>query len=151
MVRYEPMNVQQNQYDSVIIGAGPSGLTAGMYATMYGLSTVVIGDVIGGKLVLAPGIIDYPGFERTTGPQLVAALTAQLNHAGVTVQQDMVTSVAAGEGELSIQTQSGASYQSKTIIIAAGNGNKQRDHHAKKLCEMIALFIAITGSYNYRL
>ncbi len=51
-------------YDLIIIGSGPAGLTASIYASCFHLNHVVIGKVLGGQMSLAHNIINYPGFER---------------------------------------------------------------------------------------
>ncbi len=115
--------------DTVIIGAGPAGLTACLYAKLYGLDVVTIGDVIGGKLILAPGIIDYPGIREINGKDFVVALTKQLemNEAKVVVGEVIRVSASQLDNEKLFETEvSTGLYTSRTIIFASGNSRKQR-------------------------
>ena len=59
------------QIDLIIIGSGPSGLTALFYACLYKLTALCIGNDTGGKVKLAPNIIDYPGIESINGKVFV--------------------------------------------------------------------------------
>ena len=64
-------------YDLIIIGAGPAGLTASIYASCFGLNNLTIGKLIGGQMTLAPDILNYPGFTEINGQELTNKMLEQ--------------------------------------------------------------------------
>lgn len=128
--------------DATIIGAGPSGLTALLYTTMYGLDAVCIGDVIGGKLLIAPGIIDYPGITEINGKEFIARIVTQLERVKAVFEAKTVREVQKVEGKESyfeVFCEDNSHFQSKTVVIATGNPNKQAGNKAHSLGQMLNL------------
>ncbi len=112
--------------DVIIIGAGPAGLTASIYASCFHLSHAVIGQVIGGQMTLAPDIVNYPGFLEISGIALTQHMADQVKGRGGTLLEDMVIGVNRESGNLfSVTTQKGQTYQSKTIILATGTERRR--------------------------
>lgn len=112
-------------YDIAIIGAGPSGLTASMYASCYHLQHIVIGSIPGGQLLLAPHILNYPGFFGVTGKELSNQMVNQMKKLGGELVSGSVTTITKeGEG-FKIITLGGISYESKAIILATGTERKK--------------------------
>ena len=72
-------------YDLIIIGAGPAGLTASIYASRYKLSNLVIGNQLGGELALAHKIENYPGFISISGLELCEKFKEQAEKLGAKV------------------------------------------------------------------
>jgi thioredoxin reductase (NADPH) len=72
-------------YDLIIIGAGPAGLTASLYASRYRLSNLVIGKVLGGELSLAHHVCNFPGFESISGIELAEKMKTQIEKLGAKV------------------------------------------------------------------
>lgn len=112
-------------YDIAIIGAGPSGLTASMYASCYHLKHVVIGSILGGQLQLAPHILNYPGFEGVTGKELSERMINQVKKLGGEIVVGSVTTITRGEQGFDIATLAGTTYQSKAIILATGTERRK--------------------------
>lgn len=125
--------------DAIIIGAGPAGLTATLYAQLYGLQCVCVGDLIGGKLVLAPEIIDYPGIPSINGKVYVDGLSQQLTKANAKVETDKVNLIEKLDTFFKITTVTQKTYESKTIILATGNANKQRDKRTLELVNSLGI------------
>ena len=107
-------------YDLIIIGAGPAGLTASIYASCFGLKHLVTGKLIGGQMTLAPDILNYPGFEEINGQELTNRMVAQAKKRGSEIIQDSIVNIVKIEGGFLLKTESGKEYQSKTIILATG-------------------------------
>jgi thioredoxin reductase (NADPH) len=112
-------------YDIVIIGGGPAGLTAGIYAGRSKLKTLLIaGNVPGGQIYLTYQVDNYPGFPKSiTGPELVDKMVAQVIKFGAEFREDEATKVDFSSqpykiyiGEEIIETNS--------IIIATGSTNR---------------------------
>lgn len=80
-------------YDLIIIGAGPAGLTASIYASCYHLSHLVIGKELGGQMQLAPDILNYPGFEHVAGKELLDRMVKQVKVRGGEIVTGSVTRI----------------------------------------------------------
>ena len=114
-------------YDVVIIGAGPAGLTAGIYARSKGMTTLILDSGrVGGQLVsLYPekGIHNYPGFETIQARKLSDKLYAQAESMGCDIKEmEKVNEINNGEEELIVVTTK-SEYHAKSVIIAIGMGS----------------------------
>lgn len=114
----------ENMYDVIIIGSGPSGLTAAIYTTRASLKTVVIGGVKwGGQLQLTTEVENFPGFpEGIQGPDLMLAMRKQAEKFGTEfVQDDMEpTDFSKMSGGPFTVKAGGKTYTGKTLLIATG-------------------------------
>src|SRR5579872_3746641 len=111
-------------YDVIIVGSGPSGLTAAIYATRASLKTVIIAGLKwGGQLQLTTEVENFPGFpEPIQGPDLMLAMRKQAEKFGAEfVQADMdPTDFSKMSGGPFTVTADGKSYTGKTLLIATG-------------------------------
>lgn len=109
-------------YDVAIIGAGPSGLTAAMYLSRAGYSTVVLeGQLIGGQVATIDRIDNYPGFaEGVTGMELASSLESQARRFGAEIKFAKVNSIRPGQPVV-IQTDTGE-VAAQAVLIASGAG-----------------------------
>ncbi len=107
-------------YDIAIIGTGPAGLSASIYASRYRLKNIVFGKMIGGTISEAHKVCNYPGIPGVTGLELGQKM---LNHAkeegGEIVFESIVDLKKEGK-EFKIVTDSGKEYRAKTVILATG-------------------------------
>jgi thioredoxin reductase (NADPH) len=105
----------------VIIGSGPAGLTAGLYAARANLRPVVIeGYEAGGQLMLTTLVENWPGHrDGILGPALMEEMRAQALRFGAEIVQGQVTSVALGSRPFQVRTD-GGDYLAETLIIATG-------------------------------
>lgn len=130
--------MEQKIYDVIIIGSGPSGLTAAIYTTRANLKTLVIAGVKwGGQLMLTTLVENFPGFpEGVMGPELMMNMRKQAEHFGAefvnTNFKDTDFSAQASTGILTVNTEDGKSYQAKTVIIATGADTKWLDVPGEK-------------------
>ena len=105
----------------IIIGSGPAGLTAGIYAGRAQLEPLLItGDLLGGQPTLTYVVENYPGFpEPISGQELAQSMQRQAERFGARILQDEVMGVDLSNHSLKVQTQ-GESYQTQALIIATG-------------------------------
>ena len=109
-------------YDVLIVGYGPAGITAGIYAARKKLSVVLIGDLPGGEVRNSGDIENWPGDRTTDGNALADKMIAHLkDHAdGVEIVQDKVAKITKENDVFTSTTDSGKEFQSKTVIYTAG-------------------------------
>lgn len=109
-------------YDVVIIGAGPAGLTAAIYASRRALKTLVLSKDIGGQASKTFEIENYPGFNFITGPKLISKFKNQAEKSGAEIKLDEVTGIDKLKKEkgFKVRASSKDEYQTKTIILAFG-------------------------------
>ena len=105
-----------------ILGSGPAGLTAAIYAARAGLSPVVIqGIVPGGQLTTTTDVENYPGFRDVIqGPWLVEEMQAQAEHVGTKIVWDHIVSVDLSRRPFRLTGDSGTIYSADTLVIATG-------------------------------
>ncbi len=109
-------------YDVIILGGGPAGLTAGLYAGRSRLSTLIIEKgQDGGQIAITDSIANYPGqmLEGESGPSLIARMTEQVKRFGAERCSDVIKS-AELEGDVKKLIGSKGEYLAKSVIIATG-------------------------------
>jgi len=107
-------------YDLLIIGAGPAGLGASIYASRYKLNHIVIGGEIGGQVVEAWEIENYAGIESISGKDLMEKFVKQTKDLGGVIVQGSVNSIARLQDGFEIVVGDGKKYEAKTVILALG-------------------------------
>jgi len=107
------------KYDLIIIGAGPAGLTAALYASRYKVNVLVIGMLHGGTATSAHKICNFPSYENVGGVELMMKMINQVKNLGVEIKQEEVINIGK-ESFFKIVTNKGE-YLSKKIIIATGS------------------------------
>lgn len=116
-----------DQYDVIIIGAGPAGLTAGLYCGRARLKTLILEKgAPGGELLNTARIEDYPGFEEISGQELAERLERQARKFGVEIKMDEAVEVAA-EGDQKRVVADAGIYLAGAVIVAAGGKPRKLD------------------------
>src|SRR5712664_3765741 len=105
-------------YDVIIVGAGPAGLCAAMYAGRGMLNALLIERGLpGGELLNTELIEDYPGFESILGRELAQKMTDHARKFGAIISTDSVESIKRRpDGDFEIQTEMGKSYTAAAVI-----------------------------------
>src|SRR3974390_523313 len=115
--------MSERHYSKVlIIGAGPAGYTAAIYAARANLQPILVtGLQPGGQLTITTDVENYPGFaEVIQGPWLMEQMAAQAAHVGTEIVGDIVTSADLSSRPFRVATGSGQAWLAETLIIATG-------------------------------
>lgn len=107
-------------YDLAIIGAGPAGLAASVYASRYRLSNIVIGPELGGYVSTTHLVEDYLGFHSISGMDLATAFTEHAKQFGAELLLDKVNDISKDGDVFSMQTWNGKTVQGRNLLLALG-------------------------------
>ena len=112
-------------YDVIIIGGGPAGLTAAVYARRANLKTLVLeATACGGQIIITPDIENYPAAMHISGLDFASRLESQANELGAEIKFEEVTGINDNGIEKEVITDSNV-YKGKTIIIATGTKSRK--------------------------
>ncbi len=112
-------------YDIIIIGAGPAGLTAALYARRADKKVLVIEkETFGGQITHSPKVENYPGFTVMSGNEFADKLIEQVMYQGAEIELDTVTAVKGEAGNFTVECERGA-FEAKSVIIATGSHHRQ--------------------------
>lgn len=104
----------------MVVGGGPAGLSAALYAARQRLKTLVVAKDIGGQATLAPRIENYPGAPAVSGFELAQTMMEQAQEFGAEIVYDEVLEVGEREGRFYARTRGGAEYEAEALILAFG-------------------------------
>ncbi len=108
-------------HDLMIIGGGPAGIAAGIYAARKQLKTLLISVDIGGQINNTWGIENYLGYQFIEGPELISKFQTQVSQFPIDQKiGDKVSGLEKIEGGFEAVTEAGESYQAKAVILATG-------------------------------
>lgn len=115
------MGKEEKKLDLVIIGSGPAGLTAGIYAARLKLNFIILeDDLVGGQIRSSYLVENYPGFISTNGEELANKFKEQAIHAGANIDEfDNIVNIKLTDEEKIIETENYI-YKPETVIISAG-------------------------------
>lgn len=116
-----------NMFDVAIVGAGPAGMSAAVYACRAGLSAVVFeAEYPGGQMATTPSVENYPGYTQIDGAALAASMYAQMDALGATFTQAAVEKIEKNGDGFVLHT-AGEDFAARTVILAAGAKRKTLD------------------------
>jgi len=116
----------ESHYDAIIVGAGPAGLTAGIYLSRAKLKTLILNEgTVGGQMVLTHEIANYPGVENISGYQLSNIMKKQAKSFGCDIKSNISVSELDLAGEVKKVTLSdGTGYTSNALILTPGGRSR---------------------------
>ena len=117
-------------YDLIIIGAGPAGLTAAIYAARYKLNILVLGKLHGGLISEANEVCNFPTHEKIKGFELAMKMTSQVKKMGVGIKAEEITKIEKKEDHFLVKGK--AEYETKKIIMAIGTKRRNLDVTGEK-------------------
>ena len=107
-------------YDIIIVGAGPAGLSAAIYARRANKSVLILDTAaFGGQITYSPKVVNYPAFESISGSELADHMVSQVLSQGADVEIENVTEVRDGEIK-TVVTEDGNEYECRAVILACG-------------------------------
>ena len=108
-------------YDIIIVGGGPAGLTAALYALRAGKSALIIEkNAFGGQITWSPKVENFPTIESISGTELADRLMEQTMNQGAEMELDEVTAIELDGDVKRVKTEFGGEFEAKTVIIATG-------------------------------
>lgn len=112
---------EKNLYDLIIVGGGPGGLSAGIYAMRAALETVLVEKgIVGGQVVMSDTVENYPGFENVTGAELSEKFSQHAQSYGLKIIYDEVTEILPGMDYHTVKMANGSEYRALGVILGAG-------------------------------
>lgn len=114
----------QESYDVVIVGAGIAGLTAALYLARQGLRALVVSADLGGQLLLASEIQNFPGFDSIRGFELARRVEAQARAFGAEIVYDEVLGISREGGAFAVRG-ANEEYRALSVILACGKAPKE--------------------------
>ena len=108
-------------YDLIVIGGGPAGMTAALYALRNGKSVLVLEKHgFGGQITYSPKVENYPGTLQMSGNEFADKMLEQILALGAEVELEKAVSVEEEDGHKLVQTEEGNAFRSMTVVIATG-------------------------------
>src|SRR5512137_592830 len=118
-------NAPVEMYDILIVGAGPAGLTAGVYCSRKMLNTIIISENIGGQALQSWAIENYMGYRMITGEDLMKKFEDQISTLNIRIELDRVVGLSKEDGFFTVRTISENTLKAKALILTQGNRPKK--------------------------
>jgi len=112
--------IDGKEYDVLVVGGGPAGASAAVYAARKGIRTAIVAERFGGQVMDTMGIENLIGTKYTEGPKLVASLEEHVKEYAVDIHNLQRAKKITRNNLVEIELESGATLKSKTVILATG-------------------------------
>ena len=123
---------QKTHYDLIILGAGPAGMTAGVYAARKQLDTLILSGDIGGQATWSSGIENYLGYTYISGTELVQKFEEHLKQFDIKMEFTKVSKLEKLDGIFRISTADNRKFTASSVIVATGKSPKMLDVAGEK-------------------
>ena len=132
---------EREPYDVLVVGGGPAGAAAAIYAARKGIRTGIVAERFGGQVMDTLGIENFISVKQTEGPKLARALEEHVKQYGVDIMNlQRAAALIPGDGMHRVELANGATLQAKSVILATGarwremNVPGEKDYKAKGVC-----------------
>lgn len=113
-------------YDLIIIGAGPAGITASIYASRFKINHLLIGEIPGGLITEAHSVCNFPGDNKINGFDLMQKMQGHAKELGAEIKEmERVVEIKKEGDEFSLKTESGQNFLAKNILLAIGTKHRK--------------------------
>jgi len=126
------MTTKKEKYDFIIVGAGPAGLTAAIYAARRNLSTLVISKQIGGLMIMTHQVENYPGFNQISGYDLMNKFQDQAKNLGVEFEFSEARKIEKQKSGFSVFLDDGRKFFGSAVLLAFGLSHRQLNTPGEK-------------------
>jgi thioredoxin reductase (NADPH) len=119
------LNIMEQIYDSIILGSGPAGMSAGVYATQYKINSMIIGKDPGGMMAYAHKVENFPSYLGIPGFELIQKFIDHVNSLNVPISFEEVIKIEKKDDIFNIYTFSNKIFKSKTILLTLGTSRRK--------------------------
>ena len=115
----------KNIYDLIIVGSGPAGLTASIYASRYKINNLIVGEALGGLAFEAHKICNFPTEQEISGMDLIDKMQKHAEALGSTILINKVIGLDKLDNKFKITTQNNQDFFAKTVLLATGTEHRK--------------------------
>ncbi len=132
------------KYDLIIIGTGPAGYAASVYASRYKMNNLVVGAMPGGTASSAHRICNFPSYKEIPGLELMMKMRNQVSNYGTKEIMDSVVNVSKGDSGFEVETKSNGKFLSSCVLVAVGTKRRKLGLENEKKYEGKGLSYCVT-------
>ena len=108
-------------YDIIVVGGGPAGLTAAVYALRGGRTVLVVEkNSFGGQIAFSPKVENIPGTIQISGAEFADKLVEQVVNLGADLELEKVTAIEKTDAGFTVRTEEGSAFEGKAVVLALG-------------------------------